>query len=257
MKASIDHERWETLRSLDDWLRMPMLILSFVWLLLIVAELVWGSTDLFAIFGIVIWVVFLLEFALRFTLAPAKMEFLKANWLTVIALLVPAFRLFRALRVLRAARALRGFRLVGIVGTANRSMNALRMALQRRRFGYVIGLTILVLVLGAAGMYSFEPASEVDGGFTSYGHALWWTGMLITSIGSDFWPKTLEGRVLCSLLSLYGLAVFGYITAIFASFFIGRDAVSDQGEVAGSKELADLRQEIADLRSELASKRRK
>ena len=248
-------ERWEVLQKLDEWLRVPMLILSLAWLLLVVAELTWGSTDLLATFGSIIWVIFLLEFALRFTLAPAKIEFLKGNWLTIIALAVPAFRLFRALRFLRAARALRGFRLVRIVGTANRSMKALRTTLQRRHFGYVIGLTVLVLMLGAAGMYSFEPAREIDGGFTSYAHALWWTGMLVASIGSDFWPKTSEGRVLCSLLSLYGLAVFGYITASFASFFIGQDAASDQGDLAGSAELRSLRQEIAALRSELAGKR--
>lgn len=179
-----------------------MLILSLVWLALVVAELTWGSTDLLATFGTVIWVIFLLEFALRFFLAPVKTEFLKGNWVTVIALAVPAFRLFRALRFLRLARALRSLRLVRIVGTANRSMKALRATLQRRRFGYVIGLTALVIVLGAAGMFSFEPAREIDGGFTSYGDALWWTGMVVASIGSDFWPKTAEGRILCSLLSL-------------------------------------------------------
>lgn len=249
-------ERWDTLRRLDDWLRVPMLVLSLAWLLLIVAELIWGSTDLFATFGTIIWVIFLLEFALRFMLAPDKIAFLKDDWLTIIALAAPAFRLLRAFRFMRAARALRSFRLVRIVGTANRSMNALRATLQRRRFGYVIGLTMLVLVLGAAGMYSFEPASEVDGGFTSYGHALWWTGMLIASIGSDFWPRTSEGRVLCSLLSLYGLAVFGYITASFASFFIGRDAASDQGDLAGAADLSALRQEITALRSDLAGKRK-
>ena len=41
-------------------------------------------------------------------------------------------------------------------------------------------------------------------------------------IGSQFWPATTEGRVLAFLLSVYGLAVLGYLTATFASFFIGR-----------------------------------
>ena len=66
-------------------------------------------------------------------------------------------------------------------------------------------------------MLALEPASEVEGGFTSYGDALWWTAMLTTSIGSEFWPKSPEGRILCFLLSVYGFAVFGYITAAFAS----------------------------------------
>lgn len=244
-------ERWATLKRLDDWLETPMLVLSAAWLGIVLVELLQGSSRLLETLGTAIWVIFILEFGLRFALAPEKLPFLKRNWLTVIALVVPAFRLLRGLRFLRAARALRGARLIRIVGTANRSMNALKATLARRRFGYVLGLTALVIALGAAGMLSFEPAAEVAGGFTSYGDALWWTGMLVSTIGSAFWPATTEGRILCFLLSLYGLAVFGYITASFASFFIGRDA-GGGGEVAGSAEIAALRTEIAALRADLA-----
>ena len=245
----IVRERWNTLEQLDDWLRWPMLGLGALWLAIVLVELTTGSTELLATLGTVIWIVFLLEFALRFALAPEKRPFLKRNWLTVVALAVPALRLFRAFAVLRAARALRGLRLVRIVGTANRSMNALRATLRRRQFGYVLGLTLLILLLGSAGMLSFEPADEVDGGFTSYGDALWWTGMLIASIGSDFWPATMEGRVLSALLAVYGLAVFGYITATFASFFIGRDAEQPQAAIAGSADIVALRDEIRALRA--------
>ena len=171
---------------------------------------------MFEIVGTVIWIVFLLEFALRFALAPEKLPFVKREWLTVIALLVPALRLVRALRVLRAARALRGFRLVRIVGTANRGMNALRAASKRRGLGNVMTLTVVVALLGA---------SEVEGGFTSYADALW-TSMLLVTMGSEFWPRTPEGRLLCFGIALYGFAVFGYITASFASFFVGRDAAA-------------------------------
>lgn len=246
------NRRWETLEQLDEWLRTPMLVLSAAWLALVLAELVWGVSRLIEIFGTAIWAIFIAEFLLRFALAPEKAAFLRRNWLTLLSLIVPAFRLLRGLRFLRAARALRGARLIRIVGTANRSMNALKATLRRRRFGYVAGLTALVIALGAAGMLSFEPADEVAGGFASYGEALWWTAMLVSTIGSAFWPVTTEGRILCSLLSLYGLAVFGYITASFASFFIGRDAEEAGGPVAGANELAALRADIASLRVELA-----
>ena len=244
-------ERWQALHELDEWLRRPMLVLSFLWLLLVIVELTRGTSQLLETFGTIIWIAFIAEFLLRFTLAPRKRPFLRENWLTIIALVVPALRLLRAFAFLKAARTLRSIRLVRVVGSANRGMNALRRTLRRRQFGYVLALTALVLCLGAAGMLSFEPAGESAGGFTSYGHALWWTGMLIASIGTDFWPATNEGRVLSALLSLYGLAVFGYITASFASFFIGRDAEAPEGEIAGSSEIASLRAEIAALRRAL------
>ena len=248
-------ERWSVLEELDDWLRLPMALLGLAWLLIVVAELLWGENALLSLASTSVWVIFIAEFALRLLVAPQRWRFLRSNWLTVLALIVPALRFFRALTVLRAARALRGLRLVRIVGTANRSMKALRTTMRRRRFGYVLGLTILVIVLGAAGMLSFEPALEVEGGFTSYGHALWWTAMLVTSIGSDFWPLTTEGRVLALLLSIYGLAVFGYITASFASFFVGRDASEADAPLAGSADIAGLAEEIRRLRQQLSQAR--
>ncbi len=244
-------ERWDALDALDEWLRLPMLGLSFLWLLLVLWELARGSSALLETFGTAIWAAFTVEFVLRFTLAPEKGSFLRHNWLTIIALVVPAFRLLRGFRLLRAARALRGVRLVRIVGTANRSMNALRATLARRGFVYVLGLTALVIALGAAGMLSFEPAREVEGGFASYWDALWWTAMLVSTIGSAFWPATPEGRILCFLLSIYGLAVFGYITASLASFFIGRDKEPAEGRT----DLVAIRADIAALRAELARSR--
>ena len=246
-EAGETEERWDALRQLEAWLETPMLALSFAWLLLVLAELVWGTSDLLETFGTAVWVVFLAEFALRLALAPDKGGFLRGNWLTVLALAVPALRLLRPLRFLRLARATRGLRLVRIIGTANRGMNALRAAMRWRGLGYAVALTALVTLLGAGGMLAFEPAAEVEGGFAD---ALWWTAMLMTTMGSAYWPQTGEGRLLCLLLSLYAFAVFGYITASFASFFVGRDREEERA-AGGDPEAAGLRSEVAALRAEL------
>lgn len=245
-------ERWAVLGELEDWLTLPMALLGLAWLAIVIAELLWSDSGSLSLISTAIWVVFIAEFALRLLLAPDRLRFIRRNWLTVIALIVPAFRFFRALSLLRAARALRGLRLVRIVATANRAMRSLRATMRRRHFGYVMGLTILVILLGAAGMLSFEPAHEVEGGFASYGYALWWTAMLVTSIGSDIWPQTAEGRLLALLLSVYGLAVFGYITATFASYFVGRDAARTEEPSAAPAELTRLADEVARLRQLLA-----
>jgi voltage-gated potassium channel len=244
-------ERLEALHHLEDWLETPMLLLSFVWLVLVLVELVWGTSRLLEVFGTVIWIVFIAEFGVRFALAPDKLQFLRGNLITIVALIVPAFRMLRAFRLFRLARAARGLRLVKIVGTANRGMSALRKSLGRRGLGYVLATTVVVALLGAAGMLAFEPALEVEGGFAGYADALWWTAMLLTSIGSEFWPKTPEGRLLCFLISLYGFAVFGYITASFASFFVGQEAKAKEGDLADANDILELRDEIARLRADL------
>jgi voltage-gated potassium channel len=98
-------------------------------------------------------------------------------------------------------------------------------------------------------MLAFE--NEFDGGPQTYGDALWWTAMMITTIGSNYFPHSAEGRVLCFLLALYGFAVFGYVTATLATFFVGRDAANKESELAGSGDVRALRDEIELLRSEI------
>lgn len=254
-KREVSHERRQILRQWERWLETPLILLGLIWLVLLVIELRWGLSSLLHTISTLIWVIFIVDFALRFTIAPDKRRYLKYNWLTAIALILPAFRVLRIVRianVLRTARAARGLRLLRVVTSVNRGMKALSASFARRGFGYVSALSGVVLLAGAAGMYAFE--NQVTGGLNSYGEALWWTAMLLTSIGSEYWPQTAEGRVLCFLLSLYGFAVFGYVTASLATFFIGRDADS-AGEVAGARAINELRDEIAALHQEVLALR--
>jgi voltage-gated potassium channel len=252
--VELERERTALLQTLEEALETPMVALAFVWLTLLVAELVWGELRVFSVVGTVIWVVFIVDFAVKLVLAPRKIAYVRRNWLAAVSLAIPALRVFRiarVIRLLRLARVGRGLRLVRVVSSLNRGMRALRGTLGRRGFGYVATLTALVLFAGAAGMYAFE--SETPGGLDSYGEALWFTTMIITTLGSQFWPETFEGRVLSVLLALYSIAVFGYLTATLASYFVGRDAESADGELAGAQELAAIRSELVALRAEVSA----
>jgi len=251
-KEALERERYELLQRLEDWLETPMLILAFAWLALLIVELIWGESLSFEIIGTIIWIVFILDFAAEFVLAPHKVAYLKSNWLPAISLLLPAlriFRVFRVFRLLRLARVGRGLRFLRVVSSLNRGMRALGASLRRRGFGYVLALTVLVAFAGAAGMYSFE--NGAPGGLNSYGEALWWTAMVMTTMGSQYWPQTFEGRVLCVFLALYAFAVFGYLTAALATFFVGRDAENDEAELAGAKQLAAVQEELIALREDI------
>ena len=250
-------QRWRALIGFQQWMAFPLAVLSAAWLVIAILDLTGHGNPALSTIGVIIWIIFIAEFLLSLTIAPDKPRYLRRNVLTIISLVVPALRLFRALAVLRAASVLRGANLIRIVGVINRSMGSLRRTMRRRAFAYVLALTVAVLAAGAAGMYNLEPASEVRGGFTDYWDSLWWTGMLLTSIGSQYWPQTGEGRLLGFLLSLYGLGILGYMTATIASFFIGRDAADPRSEVAGSDDIAGLRREIAELKAMLRDPERR
>ena len=42
VEEALKNERYELLRRLEDSLETPMLVLAFVWLALLVGELIWG-----------------------------------------------------------------------------------------------------------------------------------------------------------------------------------------------------------------------
>ena len=220
---TVETQRVRLLVQLEKMLERPMIVLSLIWVVLVGVELVQGLSRPIEIAGFVIWGIFIVDFVIKLAVAPRKWMFIKRNGITILSLIVPAFRLARVWRAFRAARLLRGVRFAKILGTLNRGMRALRRSLSRHGFGYVVALTLLVMFSAAAGIMAFEregPNREV---FGTYSASLWWTAMLMTSIGSEYWPRTGGGRALTLVIALYSFAVFGYITATLASFFVDRD----------------------------------
>lgn len=255
LDEQVKQERYAVLEQLEDWLEGPMLVLGFVWLVLLVVELLWSLSPGLQLLGSVIWVLFIVDFVIKLVLAPERGRYMARNWLTVIALLVPALRVFRIVRFVRVlgmARATRGLSLLRVVSSLNRGMKTLGRTMSRRGFGYVVMLTLIVAVVGAAGMFFFERNQPEGPGFGTYGNALWWTAMLMTTLGSGYWPESAEGRILCFMLSLYAFAVFGYVTATLATFFIGRDAEDEEAELASAKAVAQLQRDVNRLLAALA-----
>ena len=256
-RQASERQRWEVLHDLEEWLERPIQWLALVWIVLLVVEFVWGLNPVLDGLVWVIWALFVGDFALRLALAPKKWQFLQGNWLTIISLAVPALRIFamfKAVRLLRLSQTVRGARLVRVVSSVNRSMNTLRAYLVRHRLGYLLALTGVVTLAGAAGMWALEGAHAVAGGFASFGDAFWWTAMIMTTIGSAYWPQTPEGRVLAFLLSAYALSIFGYITAFLATFFIGRDT-NTQAHTPSAEAIAELSVQVEALRKELRAAR--
>ncbi len=247
-------ERFELLHELERWLEGPVRMLGLVWLVLLVVEFVRGLGPILNAMVYIIWGIFIIDFAIRFIIAPQKIQYIRKNWLTLISLALPALRiftLFRFVRFIRFGRLLRGVNLVKLLGSLNRGMKVLRTYLGRRKFGFVIALTFAVTMAGGAGMYALENQNVMQDGFTSFADALWWTAMIMTTLGSGYWPQSAEGRLLTLLLSVYSLSVFGYVTATIATFLIGQEASSRATNVASDETIRDLTRQLEQLRTSL------
>lgn len=231
--TTLRDERWALLERVTKAVEPVMVGLSAVWIALLVLELLnAGLPRSLEVLVWAIWIVFGLDFGARLLIAPAKLTFLRRNWLTALSLVLPALRIFRlaaAFRFLRAARVARSVGLLRVVTSLNRGLGAIGRTAQRRGVGYLISATALVVVVGAAAMLFFEssagalpPGADTVTAFDDYGEALWWTANTLTT-GPVEQPRTPEGRLFGWLLSVYGLGVFGYLTAILASHFVDTD----------------------------------
>lgn len=234
------------LRTIDDALTKPMMVLGIVWLLLLVVQLVYGSKPWSNTLTIVIWGIFVVDFVIRFTLAPKKVAFLKKNWLVAISLLLPALSVLRIARVVAMLPSWQVL-IFRLLTGLNRSISVLGSTMRRRGMAYVILLSVIVTFAGAAGIYALEPHSNTA--IPNFGYALWWTAMILTTMGSSYFPQTSGGEALCFVLALFGFSIFGYITAAVASYFVRQDA-SDTSTPEPS--IADVLNEVKALRAELA-----
>ena len=245
-KEHLNKEREEILYQINETLDTPLIFLSILWLVLILIDLIYGLPPFLQTLNSVIWAIFIIDFIIELYIAPRRRAYLRNNWLSGISLLLPPLRilkLFRASGIIKVVRVGQSFNLARLISSFNRSLKIVRNTMKRRGMGYVMALTTLITLLGAAGMYSFEYPH-----FDSYGDALWWTSMIMTTIGSQYWPVTSEGRILTFLLALYAFAIFGYITAALASILVGKDKEAQSNEIEGlNREVQYLSDRIDNL----------
>ena len=244
------------LYAFEKKLELPMLFASFAWLFVLIIELVYGTTSALSAFGTSIWIIFILYFGLRLALSTARKSFLRKNWIVVLAILVSVLRLIPFLQrfgEVRAVTATFGMQVVWIFASADQGMRSVRRALGRRGTGYALAFTFVVIFAGAAGMLHFEGGSNAPMGIHTYPDALWWTAMQMTNIGTAYSPETGGGRVLCLGVSVYAAGMFGYLTALFATFLIDRTSKTPPIEnVALNQSLQEVKEEIVQLRRLIA-----
>lgn len=222
-------QRWRFLKQLNKYSQTPMIVLAIIWLVLTLISIIYGLHPTLELISNVIWLLFVIDFFIEILIAPNRLKYLRHNWITAVSVILPAFRFlvfFRVFRLFRVAAAFRSFTLVRIIAVTRRALNSVSALLKKRGFGYVTAITTIVIFMSAGGIYYFErPSAVAQAGFpgkgiSSFGDALWWSAMIITTMGSEYWPKTTEGRILCWLEAMYSFSILGYITATIASYFI-------------------------------------
>ena len=161
-------------------------------------------------------VVFLIDFGIRFYRAESKLAFMKWGWIDLIASIpnIDFLRWGRLVRVLRVVRLLRGIRSLHRVVQMFFHDTA--------KSGFVsIGLTaFLLVVFSSVSVLICERSPDTN--IKSAEDAVWWSISTVTTVGyGDNYPVTTEGRILGMVLMTAGVGLFGGLSGLVASLFLG------------------------------------
>ncbi len=176
--------------------------------------------------------VFFLDFCYRFKQAKSKLAFMKWGWIDLIACIpnLEVLRVGRLVRVLRVIRLLRGIRSVQVVVQA--------LFQDRLRGGVVSVVFSALLLVGFAASSVLVCEREPDANIKTAEDAVWWSVATITTVGyGDRYPVTTEGRVIGMILMVAGVSMFGCLSGLAASYFLG----------SRNEASADLKQVLARL----------
>ena len=192
---------------------------------------------------------FFIDFVARFHRAESKLQFMKWGWIDLLAS-IPAVdslrwgRLFRVFRILRMILAVKSLRLFfAMLITKNRTGGGVAS---------VFTITFLVLSLASVGVLVAERAPGAN--ITTAEDAVWWSVTTVTTVGyGDRYPVTLGGRLIAAGLMFTGVGLFGTLSGVIASFFLGEKKKDDAPAAVTNEELLArldaLQRDVAALRS--------
>jgi voltage-gated potassium channel len=167
-------------------------------------------------------VVLLVDFFQRLLTAPSKWRFLRWGWIDLLAS-VPAVEALRWGRVFRIVRVVR---LIVALRSLHRLFGVLFVSRRKAGLASLLVLTFLVVAFASTGVLLAERVPEAN--IHTAEDALWWAMTTITTVGyGDRYPVTNIGRVIASVLMFSGIGLFGALSGVAASFFMGdgkRDA---------------------------------
>jgi voltage-gated potassium channel len=184
-----------------------------------------------------IWAVFAVDFIARVSLARRHIRYI---WRHIADVLIIALPMLRPLRLLRV---------VLLVRTLNR-----RAASSFGGSVVVYGGTVGLLIIFCASLAVLQAERGHGGSIQHFGDALWWSVVTISTVGyGDKYPVTGEGKFVAAALMLTGVALFGAVTASFASWLVDQARDEEAADQQATRDDLDaLREQFDRMETQLA-----
>lgn len=167
---------------------------------------------------VVIWVMFAVDYVMRLVLARNRLRWFVRHLHLLAIVILPFFRPLYLIRLVS---------LVGLLSKASAFRGQVTL--------YLVTASGMLIVIASVAILDVEQDAP-DSLITSFGDALWWAFVTITTVGyGDLYPVTTAGRFVAAGLMIAGIALLGSVTATFASWFVERVATPAAAEPAAAE----------------------
>lgn len=235
----------ERLRWLERHTDVPLLLLALAMLPLLllpqVADLSEGVSGWLDIGNWVIWGVFAAVLLAKLAVAPNRWAYARSH---------PVELLFVALPLLRPLGLLRALPLLRVAVAMGVNVSLFSRFFQQRGITFLAVMLIVVMFAGGTLVWLLErDVSGHDALIETPTDAFWWAFITMTTVGyGDHSPATAGGRLIASVITVYGIinfAVIGAMAVAALSQERQRTAFAEMRE-----QLAGIQEQLADLRAE-------
>jgi voltage-gated potassium channel len=230
--------RWQ---QLTEW---PLAIVAAIFLATyaweVIADLQGPEAMVAEIIIWTTWGVFVLDYIVNLSLARHRWRWFYSHLFDLAIVVLPMLRPLRLLR------------LVTILAVLQKTAGS---AFRGRVSIYVAGAASLLVFTAALAVLDSErhaPGATI----TTFGNALWWAFVTITTVGyGDFTPITETGRLIAVGLMVGGIAMLGVVTATLASWIVERVSLTeDHARAATRGQIRELSAQISQLQELLEKK---
>jgi voltage-gated potassium channel len=132
---------------------------------------------------------------------------------------------------------------------------AVARATRPRGAAIVIGTASIVVTVGAG--IAMTVADRKN--FPSIGSGLWWAVQTVTTVGyGDHVPTTVVGRLVASLVMLFGIGFLTVVTAAITSTFVARSRLETRsaGETPAAEQLRQLNERLERIEAALTTEKK-
>ncbi|MDU1539567.1 MAG: ion channel [Paeniclostridium sordellii] len=171
-----------------------------------------------------IWAIFVIDFVIRFFISTDKKIFIKNNIIDLISI-IPFHTFFILLSNLGVFHLgskyiilLKLVMVLRIVAIVKRSNSNFYRFMRTNNFSYTLFIALIIIFLSSIDMSYFEK--------WNIGDSLWWSIVTVTTVGYGYiCPKTFSGRIVASILMIFGIGFIGSLTSTLSTYFIKKENI--------------------------------